>query len=256
MLEEILAHKREETQLRQAERSLSTLQEMAAAQPHARSLRAALSPGRVRVIAEVKRRSPSAGELAAEVDPAVRAALYADFGAAAISVLTDARYFGGSLNDLVAVRSEVGLPVLRKDFILNEYQVLESRAWGADAVLLIVSTLDQDDLADLLEYARVLGMDALVEVHDATELEAALEVGAPIIGVNNRNLRTLKVDLQTTVDLAPLVPSGHFLVSESGVSGWADVEMLGAVGVGAVLVGEALMRAADPAAKLRELVGE
>ncbi|MEJ7654560.1 MAG: indole-3-glycerol phosphate synthase TrpC [Chloroflexia bacterium] len=212
-----------------------------------------MSPGRVKL-------SPGGAGLPARAvgrrGGSPLAALYADFGAAAISVLTDARYFGGSLNDLVAVRSEVGLPVLRKDFILNEYQVLESRAWGADAVLLIVSALDQDDLADLLEYARVLGMDALVEVHDATELEAALEVGAPIIGVNNRNLRTLKVDLQTTVDLAPLVPSGHFLVSESGVSGWADVEMLGAVGVGAVLVGEALMRAADPAAKLRELVGE
>ncbi len=253
ILDEIVAHKREEVQARQSRTTLTVLQELVAAQPPARSLLDALRRPGVQVIAEVKRRSPSAGQLAANVDPAGQATTYARFGAAAISVLTDERFFGGTLADLEEVRRHVSLPVLRKDFVLNQYQVLESRAHGADAVLLIAAVLDASDLGDLLEYSRMLGMDAHVEVHDASELETALGVGAPLIGINNRDLRTFQTDLRTTCELAPLVPPEHVLVSESGISSRADVQLLASVGVSAVLVGEALMRAPDPEAAVREL---
>jgi indole-3-glycerol phosphate synthase len=255
MLDEIVAHKREETRERQAHRPLSRLQELAAARPPARPFGAALRGADVAVIAEVKRRSPSKGPLAPGLVPADTARLYEGAGAAAISVLTDARYFGASLDDLEAVRGAVDTPVLRKDFILGEYQVLESRAFGADALLLIAAALGRDDLSDLVEYARILGMEALVEVHDEAELDAALDAGAPLIGINNRDLRTFETDLGTTRRLAPLVPDRHLVVSESGIRERRQVEELRRLGVRAVLVGEALVTAPSPAAKLRELAG-
>lgn len=256
ILDEILANKREELEARQREVPLSELQERAAKQPRARSLAESLSGTDVRVIAEVKRRSPSAGEMAADLDPARMAALYAANGASAVSVLTDRKYFNGSLDDLTAVREAVDIPILRKDFVLNEYQVIESRAYGADAVLLIVRALDPDDLSDLLEYARLLGMDALVEVHTEREMEVALDCGAPVIGVNNRDLSTFTTDLEVTRGLAPMVPDGHVLVSESGIGTREQIVTLKGMGVRAVLVGESLVRSSDPARKLRELVGE
>ncbi|MBA2363460.1 MAG: indole-3-glycerol phosphate synthase TrpC, partial [Chloroflexia bacterium] len=214
----------------------------------------ALTSGRVRVIAEVKRRSPSRGLLVANLDPARTATTYANHGAAAISVLTDEKYFGGSLADLQSVRRAVDLPILRKDFVLNGYQVVEARAYGADAVLLIAAALDADDLNDLLEETRVLGMDALVEVHTEEEMELALGCGAPLIGINNRDLQTFTTDLETTRRLAPLVADGHVLVSESGIHSGAQVRELARLGVHAVLVGEALVTATNAAEKLQELV--
>ncbi len=254
ILDEILEHKREELRQRQQDTPLGVLQDLAAGQAPARSLRTALMGGSVRVIAEVKRRSPSKGLLAAELDPARAAATYASSGAAAISVLTDEKFFGGSLEDLRAVRREVDLPILRKDFVLNGYQVVEARAHGADAVLLIAAALDADDLGDLLEETRVHGMGALVEVHTEDELELALGCGAPLIGINNRDLQTFTTDLDTTRRLAPLVPDGHVIVSESGINSREQVQELANLGVHAVLVGEALVTAPSAAAKLQELV--
>jgi indole-3-glycerol phosphate synthase len=254
LLDEILEHKSGELRERQTRVPLGLLQERAAEQPPARSMARALVGGGVRVIAEVKRRSPSKGLLAAELDPARTAGTYAAYGAAAISVLTDEKFFAGSLEDLEAVRRAVDLPVLRKDFVLSGYQVVEARAHGADAVLLIVAALDPDSLSDLLQEARLLGMDALVEVHTEEEMEAALDCGAPLIGVNNRDLRTFVTDLETTRRLAPMVPDGHVLVSESGIHSREQVEELGRLGVHAVLVGEALVSAPSAGEKLRELV--
>ncbi|MDP9379521.1 MAG: indole-3-glycerol phosphate synthase TrpC [Chloroflexota bacterium] len=255
ILDEILAHKREEVRERQERILFGTLQRMAEAQPPSRSLREALVPGSVRVIAEVKRRSPSKGALAPALDPVRTAAMYADHGAAAISVLTDERFFAGSLADLRAVRQAVELPILRKDFIIHGYQVVESRAYGADAVLLIAGVLDRGDLTDLLEEVRLYRMEALVEVHTEEELDIALDCGAEIIGINNRDLQTFETDLETTRRLAPLVPDDHGIISESGIHSREQVEELGRLGVHGVLVGEALVSAGDPGEKLRELVG-
>jgi indole-3-glycerol phosphate synthase len=203
--------------------------------------------GEVSVIAEFKRRSPSAGEIGGG-DPAEVARAYAAGGAAALSVLTDREYFGGSLSDLVAARSAATLPILRKDFVLDELQIWEARAAGADAVLLIVRILEDARLAGLLDLARELRMGALVEVHDEPELERALGAGAAVIGVNNRDLDTFRTDLEVTTRLAPLVPGGRILVGESGIRDAGDVDRLGDTGVDAVLVGETLMRGAGVAA--------
>jgi indole-3-glycerol phosphate synthase len=197
--------------------------------------------GEVRLIAEFKRRSPSAGALGSG-DPAEVSRLYEAGGAAAVSVLTDGAFFGGSLEDLRAVRRAVEVPVLRKDFTVDEVQVWEARAAGADAILLIVRILEDSRLAGLLELAVELGFGALVEVHDAPELERALRAGAKVIGVNNRDLATFTTDLGVTESLACGVPGGCILVGESGIRTPADVDRLGAVGVDAILVGEALMR--------------
>lgn len=208
-----------------------------------------------RVIAEIKRRSPSKGVLRADLDPAAVAVIYEQNGAAAISVLTDNRFFGGSLDDLVAARSAVSLPVLCKEFIVDPYQIHEAFAAGADAVLLIAAALDAASLRKYCELCSALGIAALVEVHDEPELASALDAGAVIIGVNNRDLRTFEVDLGTTAVLAPLVPGNVILVSESGVRGSADREKLRALHVDAVLVGEGLITARDVAASTRELCG-
>lgn len=256
ILDEILAHKREEVQRSRARTPEMELERMASAQTPPRSLLAALRAAPVAVIAEVKRRSPSRADIYPLLDPPAVARSYAEAGAAAISVLTDERFFGGSLADLRAVRQAVDLPLLRKDFTVNAYQVLEGRAYGADAVLLIAGVLDTAELRALREYASSLGMDALVEVHTEEQLESAVASGAEIIGINNRDLRTFATTLEPTLRLAPLVPADRMIVGESGIGSRADVERLAMAGVGAVLVGESLLRSPDPAAKLRELRGE
>lgn len=205
------------------------------------------------VIAEVKRRSPSKGDLAGIPDPAALAAAYARGGAAAISVLTEQRRFGGSLEDLRAVRAAVDVPLLRKDFVVTDYQVIEARAAGADLVLLIVAALDDSALARLHDLAGELGMTALVEVHDEAETERALGLGARLIGVNARNLKTLAVDADTFERLAPLVPDDRVRVAESGVTGPADAERYWRAGADAVLVGEAMVKDGDPEGAVRQM---
>jgi len=206
------------------------------------------------VIAEVKRRSPSKGDLADIPDPAVLAQAYAAGGAAAISVLTEQRRFGGSLDDLRAVRAAVDVPVLRKDFVFTSYQVWEARAHGADAVLLIVAALAQEALVSLVERIASLGMTALVEVHDETEVERAVDAGARVIGVNARDLRTLEVDRTTFARLAPKIPSGIVRVAESGVRGPHDVLDYARSGAHAVLVGESLVTGNNPRSAVADLV--
>jgi indole-3-glycerol phosphate synthase len=255
ILERIVADKREELRTRQAAVSRAELERRCAGQRPALDVEAALrpAPGGVRVIAEVKRASPSRGVLATDVDPAARARVYAEAGAAAVSVLTDGPYFRGSLGDLVAVRNVVTVPVLRKDFTLDEYQLWEARAAGADAVLLIVSILDPAVLRDLLAAAKGVGVAALVECHTAPEIDVAVAAGSRIIGINNRDLHTFETHLTTTLELLPAIPPGPLVVSESGFFTAADVRQVVAAGAHAVLVGEALMRAEDPGATLREL---
>jgi indole-3-glycerol phosphate synthase len=205
------------------------------------------------VIAEFKRRSPSAGDIRAGATPGEVAREYEEGGAAALSVLTEMPHFGGSLDDLRDAREACVLPVLQKDFTVDRYQLYEAAVSGADAVLLIVAALEPEDLAGLYDEARGLDLDVVVEVHDEPDLETALTVDAEVIGINNRNLDDFTVDLQTTFELITDVPAGKTVVSESGISDRATLEELERVGVDAVLIGEALMRADDPAAKLREL---
>lgn len=256
VLDEILSHKRSELALRRARRSLGELEADCRRLPPTRDFEAALQPEpprRVHVIAEVKRASPSQGVLRADLDPVGQAKAYARAGATAISVLTDEKYFRGSLDDLVAVGQEVGVPVLRKEFIVEEYQLWESRAAGADAVLLIAAALEGAALEDLFRAAKGIGLGTLVEVHTADELERALRLGAPVVGVNNRDLQTLKASLEPSLALLPLIPPGHVAVSESGIFTGADVARVVMAGAHAVLVGEGLLRAADLRAKMREL---
>ena len=207
------------------------------------------------VIAEVKRRSPSKGDLADIPDPAELAGRYAAGGAAAISVLTEERRFGGSLADLRAVRAAVDVPLLRKDFMVEPYQLLEARAAGADLALLIVAALDDDTLRRLHDEARDLGLTVLVEVHDEAETERAVALGAELVGVNARNLRTLDVDPEAFARLAPLVPGDRVLVAESGITGPDDVATYVGLGARAVLVGEALVRDGDPEGAVRTMTG-
>lgn len=254
VLQRIVEAKRAEVaQLRGWE---GALRAAAAEAPAARGLKEAVCrEGEVRVIAEVKRRSPGAGEIRPQLVPARLASVYESAGAAAISVLTDREYFGGALEELSAVRRAVAVPVLRKDFILEAVQVFEARAAGADAVLLIARILEPGALRSLVGLAEELGMDALVEVHDGVELERALEAGARLVGVNNRDLGTFETSLDVTFDLCDRVPPGCVLVSESGIRGGEDVKRLGAAGVDAVLVGEWLLRREDVGAAVAELVG-
>ncbi|MDT5269181.1 MAG: indole-3-glycerol phosphate synthase [Acidobacteriota bacterium] len=227
----------------------------AGARRHA--LREALvDAGRVNIIAEFKRASPSKGEIRAGASVAETVRAYERGGAVALSILTEEDYFRGSLRDLQEAKESTRLPVLRKDFVFDEYQVFESAAAGADALLLIVAALDDEVLSRLLRLTEEeSGMDALVEVHTAAELERAAAVGARVVGVNNRNLRTFEVSLETSVELAGLAPAGTLLVSESGLRGAGDVDRLRACGFRAFLVGETLMRADDPEAALRFLAG-
>jgi indole-3-glycerol phosphate synthase len=256
ILRKICERTRADLAARRERRPRAEVEREAAAAEPARPFAAALAAGpNVAVIAEVKKASPSAGLIREAFDPAEIARAYEEGGAAAISVLTDEPFFQGSLEYLRVVRRAVGLPVLRKDFILEPYQVWEARAAGADAVLLIVAALEDTALAGLLGLTGELGMDALVEVHDRAELERAAAAGAAVVGVNNRDLRTFEVRLETTCELAPLVPSGRVLVAESGIATAGDVARVGACGAHAVLVGEALMRAGDIAGALRALAG-
>ncbi len=224
--------------------------------PPARDFAAALRrDGEVAVIAEVKRRSPGAGEIRPGLNPAGLALSYEEGGAAAISVLTDREYFDGSLDDLRAVRERVEVPVLRKDFVIDELQVVEARGAGADAVLLIVRILDDDALRRLRKKAEELGMTALVEVHGEDELARALDAGARIVGVNNRDLSTFETRLEVTESLAPKVPADVVLVSESGIGTADDVDRVGRAGADAVLVGQSLLEQADPGVAVSELAG-
>jgi indole-3-glycerol phosphate synthase len=256
VLDEIVAHKRSELAELKPRRPLPELIAACRGLAPARDFEAALRPAtgeRVRLIAEVKRGSPSRGLFRADLDPVAQAGIYAGAGAAAVSVLTDARYFHGSLDDLVRVRAAVSVPVLRKEFIVDEYQLWEARAAGADAVLLIVAALEDVALRDLLHAAKGTGLATLVEVHTAGELDRALRLGAPVIGVNNRDLQTLTTSLEPSLRLLPQIPPGPLVVSESGLASGADVEAVVAAGAHAVLVGETLLRADDVAAKVREL---
>lgn len=232
---------------------LDAWEERASAAPPPLRLDEALSAHGLRVIAEVKRRSPSAGPIAEGLDPVALAASYAAGGAAAISVLTDEEHFGGSLDDLTAARRAVSIPVLRKDFILHPVQVAEGRAAGADSVLLIAAALDDRGLETLIERAVDFGMVPLVEVHDATEVGRAVAAGATVIGVNNRDLGTFTVDLATAERLRPLIPAGVVTVAESGVKNVGDARRMLDAGYDAVLVGQAAASAPDPAGFVREL---
>jgi indole-3-glycerol phosphate synthase len=252
VLDDIVRGVRADLEPRMARLSWSQIQQQAvevSARRPALDAEAALraAPG-LAVIAEVKRASPSKGVLADIPDPATLAAAYAAGGASAVSVLTEARRFSGSLDDLAAVRAEVRIPVLRKDFLVTPYQVAESRAWGADIVLLIVAALSQPDLVALREQAEALGMTALVEVHDEEETRRAVDSGARVIGVNARDLRTLEIDRSTFARLRPLVPDDAVTVAESGVRSVDDVRAYAAAGARAVLVGEALVTGGDPGA--------
>jgi indole-3-glycerol phosphate synthase len=251
ILDKIIAHKRGEVAAAETARPLGDLKSICPDMPPTRDFLAALQKETVALIAEVKHASPSKGVLIDPFDPVAIATLYAQNGAAAISVLTDEKFFWGHLGDLEQIRAAVDLPLLRKEFTISPYQIYEARAAGADAILLIVSTLDDDLLADLHALANDLGLAALVEVHDEREMERALRLNLPLIGINNRDLRTFKVDLNITRRLGRMVPLGTILVGESGIKTAEDVRALGKVH--AVLVGETVVTAADRVGKLREL---
>jgi len=232
----------------------SDLERGAASGPPARDFAGALAGGgEVALIAECKRRSPGAGEIRPGLDPAVIGRVYESSGARALSVLTDERFFGGSLDDLVAARAATTIPILRKDFVLDPLHVLEARSAGADAILLIVRILSNEELDALLRLSRELGMAGLVETHDAADMARALGAGARILGVNNRDLATFTTDLDVTLRLLESVPDDVVVVSESGIGSREDVARLAAAGVDAILVGEALLRAGDPGSAAREL---
>ena len=257
ILRTILARKAEEVEQRRGVRPLADVRAAALAQPPARGFAAAirrrLDAGEAAVIAEVKKASPSKGLIRRDFDPAAIARSYAAGGAACLSVLTDADFFQGSDVDLGAARAACALPVLRKDFTVDPYQVYEARALGADCILLIVAALADAALVGMANLAMELGMDVLVEVHDIDELERALQAGCPLVGVNNRDLRTFAVSLDTTLALRDAVPRDRILVTESGIATAADVARMRAAGVDAFLVGEAFMRERDPGAALQRM---
>jgi len=259
ILQKILAVKNEEIAAAKAAESLASLRARAAERRDLRdfegALRARIGAGRAAVIAEVKKASPSKGVLRADFDPAAIGAAYARGGAACLSVLTDVQFFRGAPEYLDDARRASGLPALRKDFIVDEYQVAQARAWGADCILLIAAALARAQLLELEAAARELGMAVLVEVHDARELDSALAMKTRLIGINNRNLRSFEVSLATTLDLLPRIDSSRLVVTESGILSPADVATMRAAGVHAFLVGEAFMRAADPGAELARLFG-
>ncbi len=257
ILQKILRTKQEEIAARSAVRSLAQWQEEAASASPVRgfeqAMRKRLAAGESAVIAEIKKASPSKGLIRENFDPPAIAASYERGGAACLSVLTDAQYFQGSEQYLQAARAACQLPVIRKDFIVDRYQVYEARAIGADCILLIVAALADAQMTDLYALATELGMDALIEVHDKDELGRALRFNAPLIGINNRNLRTFETSLQTTLELLPDVPDNVLLVTESSIHTPADVQLMREHGVNAFLVGEAFMRAEDPGSALKQL---
>jgi len=252
ILEKILAVKRAEVAA--AKRAVADIEARARAAPAPRDFVGALRARNPAVIAEIKRASPSKGLLRADFDPAAIARSYEKGGAACLSVLTDREFFQGSPEDLIKARAACALPALRKDFLIDPYQAFEARALGADCVLLIVACLEDAELRALEKVAHALGMAVLVEVHDAQELQRALALETPLIGINNRNLRTFETRLETTLELLPRVPQGRMVVTESGILARADVARMRAAGVDTFLVGEAFMRAADPGAALQALL--
>lgn len=255
-MDQLIAGAREGVEARRRDLPQADLESRLSARGDDRPFNEALVRPGLSLIAEFKRRSPSAGQLAREeIDLAAQVTAYEQGGAAALSVLTDEPHFGGSLADLRAARAACDLPIIRKDFIVDPYQLYEAAVHGADAVLLIVAALDDDALRSLRQEARAIDLDCLVEVHNEAELERALEAGAEVIGINNRNLDDMSVDIATTFELMPDVPAGKTVVAESGISGRAELEELDRVGVDAVLIGGALMEAPDPEAKVRELSG-
>jgi len=257
ILDRIVEHKRVELEVAKAASPLAEMRARAAGTSALRDFAGALRRPGISLIAEVKKASPSRGVLREDFDHVALAAQYAAAGAVAISVLTDEEYFQGTLANLVAIREALpgGPPLLRKDFLFDEYQLYEARAFGADAVLLIVAILEQELLTDLMAGTAALGMTALVEVHDESEVERALAADATVIGVNNRDLHTFELDLVTTERLRPLIPPEHILVSERAIFTRDDILRLEVCGVDAVLIGESLIVAADPAATIRELLG-
>jgi indole-3-glycerol phosphate synthase len=254
VLDDILEGVRADLAARQQQIPLDRVKEMAARAPAPRDVKTAFAGPEVSVIAEVKRASPSKGAMAAIADPAALASDYEAGGAAVISVLTEQRKFGGSLDDLAAVRGAVNVPVLRKDFILSSYQLWEARAYGADLVLLIVTALEQNALVSLVERAASIGLVPLVEVHTQEELDRAIDAGAAVLGINARNLATLEVDRAVFAQLAPHVPAGVIKIAESGVRGPHDLLAYAAAGADAVLVGESLVTGKDPRSAVADLV--
>jgi indole-3-glycerol phosphate synthase len=256
ILDKIVASKRQEVAAARLRMPLQEMEDQAASAPPVRDFRAALAgPGPIQLIAEVKKASPSAGIIRADFDPIAIARTYQGHGAACLSVLTDAPYFQGHLSYLARIRASVAIPLLRKDFIIDEYQVVEARLAGADAILLIAEILDDGTLARLLARARDLGMAALVEFHEEANLPRVLASGADLVGINNRDLRRFVTDLDLTLRLRPQVPDNVLLVSESGIRSHADVKRLEAAGVSAILVGESLMRADDIGLAVEQLLG-
>ncbi len=257
ILDSILTHKQTEVQARRAALPLAEVQARANDAPPPRDFRAALQTptiGRVALIAEVKKASPSAGIIRPDFDPVQIARIYEDSGAACLSVLTDENFFQGHNNYLKAVREAVLLPIIRKDFVISDWQIYESRALRADAVLLIVAALSPAQIKDYTALAAELGMAALVEVHTEAEMQVALDAGAMLIGINSRNLNTFMTDLGTVARLAAMVPGGVTLVAESGLKTPADVRQVADAGAKAILVGETLMRSADIGAAVRALL--
>ena len=253
ILDKILAVKRAEVAA--AKRAAPEVEARARAAPATRDFVGALRAKTPAVIAEIKRASPSKGLLRANFDPAAIAKSYEQAGAACISVLTDREFFQGAPEDLIKAKAACALPALRKDFLIDPYQAFEARALGADCVLLIVACLDDAQMRSLEKLAHSLGMAVLVEVHDAAELERALALDTPLIGINNRNLRTFETRLETTLDLLPRMPKQRMVITESGILSAADVRRMRDQGVNAFLVGEAFMRAPDPGSALREVFG-
>ena len=256
ILEQIVADKREELEAKKGTLPLAEIKKLALEKPPPLDFASALAGEGIKVIAEVKKASPSRGIIRHDFNAVEIARIYADNGASAISVLTEAKYFQGNLDHLKDIRNALGdkLPLLRKDFLWEPYQIYESRAYGADDLLLIVAILDTGKLEELLQLSHELGMGCLVEVHNEAELEVALKSGARIIGINNRDLNTFAVNLNTTRRLRPLIPSDKIVVSESGIESRSDMKKLRKWGADAILVGESLMSATDIAGKMKELL--
>lgn len=258
MLEEIIEHKRVEVEARKKKVGLADLKSKLADAPQIRSFKEAISKptNNINLIAEIKRASPSAGLIRKDFHPVEIAKIYQEAGAAAISILTDEKFFEGNLNFLPQVKREVSLPLLRKDFIIDEYQIYESRTYGADALLLIAGTLSEAQMTEFLSLSHDLEMDCLVEVHNEEELKKVLETPAEIIGINNRDLSTFQVDLSTTRRLRKLIPDSKIVVAESGIRSREDVQLLAEEKVDAILVGESLLRSKDTRGKIEELLGK
>lgn len=256
MLEQILSYKQQELEYQKRSLPMTELRRIASEQPPPRDFAAALQGDDIKLIAEVKKASPSRGVIRSQFNPVEIGRIYANNGASALSVLTETRYFQGSLNYLRDIRTSLGtdgLPLLRKDFLFDPYQVYQSRAYGADSLLLIVSLLKPEQLQEILQLSHELNMTCLVEAHNEKEVETAVNSNARIIGINNRDLATFAVDLSTTEKLRPLIPPNRIVVSESGIKKRSDIAKMRQLGVNAVLIGETFMSAPDIAAKMKEV---